>query len=148
MPTRRQFAIGLIAFAALMGTFVAGGPGNARVDLNPGCRNHLSSERPNKNCPPTTTTTTDPTTTTTTSTTTAIPATRTTTASSNVAVRIGNATIVEGNVGAHTVWFAVRLSAPSTSTVSVHYATVAGTAIPGSDFTGGSGTVTIPARAM
>ena len=60
---------------------------------------------------------------------------------------IGNATVVEGNVGSRTVWFVVTLSAPSTSTVSVHYATASGTATAGSDFTAVSGTLTFPAGA-
>jgi len=65
----------------------------------------------------------------------------------SVTVGIDNASIAEGNVGSRTVGFVVTLSAPSTSTVSVHYATASGTATAGSDFTGVSGTLTFPAGA-
>jgi hypothetical protein len=64
--------------------------------------------------------------------------------SSGVAVGIGNAAVVEGNVGSRAVRFAVTLSAPSTSTVSVHYATAPGTATAGSDFASVSGTLSFP----
>ena len=67
--------------------------------------------------------------------------------SSGVAVGIGNATVVEGNVGSRTVWFAVTLSAPSAAPVSVQYATASGTATAGNDFTAGSGILTFPAGA-
>jgi hypothetical protein len=65
----------------------------------------------------------------------------------SVAVGIDNTTLVEGNTGSRTAGFVVTLSAPSTSPVSVHYATASGTATAGSDFTGVSGTLTFPAGA-
>jgi hypothetical protein len=65
--------------------------------------------------------------------------------SSGVGVGIGNATVVEGNVGARAVWFAVTLSTASASPVSVHFATAPGTATAGSDFGAASGAVSFPA---
>jgi hypothetical protein len=62
--------------------------------------------------------------------------------SSGVQIGAGNATVVEGNVGTRTLRFAATLSAASTSTVSVHYATASSTATSGSDFTAASGTLT------
>src|SRR6186713_1213501 len=59
-------------------------------------------------------------------------------------VSIGSASVLEGNAGARMVWVPVTLSTPSTSTVSVHYATASGTA-SGSDFTATSGTLTFAA---
>ena len=65
----------------------------------------------------------------------------------SVTVGIDNVTLSEGNVGSRTLGFVVTLSAPSTSTVSVHYATAPGTAATGSDFTAGSGNLTFTAGA-
>src|SRR5207244_5532868 len=65
--------------------------------------------------------------------------------SNGVGVGIGNATVVEGNMGARAVWFAVTLSAASASPVSVHYATAPGTATAGSDFGAASGALSFPA---
>jgi hypothetical protein len=57
---------------------------------------------------------------------------------------VGSAGLLEGNSGTRTVWMPVTLSAPSSSTVSVHYSTSSGTATSGSDFTTASGTLTFP----
>ena len=54
---------------------------------------------------------------------------------------IGDATVEEGEVAE----FEVRLSASSSETVSVAYATSGGTATEGSDYTGSSGTLTFTA---
>src|SRR5438128_8576287 len=62
-------------------------------------------------------------------------------------VSIGSVSLPEGNAGSRVVLFPVTLSAPSTSTVSVHYATASGTATSGSDFTAASGTLSFAAGA-
>jgi hypothetical protein len=50
--------------------------------------------------------------------------------------------VVEGNTGATQAVFTVKLSEPSTKTVTVNYATANGTATAGSDYTAKSGTLT------
>ena len=55
---------------------------------------------------------------------------------------VADASVVEGNSGTVTATFNVTLSVASTQTVTVSYATSNGTATAGSDYTGGSGTVT------
>ena len=55
---------------------------------------------------------------------------------------VADASIVEGNSGPATATFNVTLSVASTQTVTVSFATSNGTATAGSDYTGGSGTVT------
>jgi hypothetical protein len=55
---------------------------------------------------------------------------------------IGNVSANEGNSGTTPFTFAVTLSAPSASTVTVSFATADGTAIAGSDYTATSGTLT------
>jgi hypothetical protein len=62
--------------------------------------------------------------------------------SSGVQIGVGNATIAEGNAGTRTLRFAATLSAASTSTVSVHYATASSTATSGADVIAASGTLT------
>ncbi len=57
-------------------------------------------------------------------------------------VSVGNASINEPTAGGSSLAFAVALSAPTTSTVTVHYATVDGTAKAGVDYTSTSGTLT------
>ncbi len=54
---------------------------------------------------------------------------------------VADVTVDEGNSGSKTVNFTVRLSAASTSTVNVNFATADGTAIAGSDYTATSGTL-------
>jgi len=61
------------------------------------------------------------------------------------AVTIRDATVTEGNSGTANAAFVVALSAPSGTNVSVDYATSDGTALAGSDYVAGSGTLTIPA---
>lgn len=61
--------------------------------------------------------------------------------SSSVSISIDNPSITEGGVLA----FSVTLSAPSTSSVTVNYATADGTAIAGTDYTATSGTLSIAA---
>jgi urease beta subunit len=55
---------------------------------------------------------------------------------------INDITLVEGNLGTVNAQFTVSLSAASTSTVTVGYATADGTAAAGSDYQAGTGTVT------
>jgi hypothetical protein len=57
-------------------------------------------------------------------------------------VSIGNASVVEGNVGTASMLFTVTLSAPSPDVVSVDYATADGTATAGSDYAAAAGTLT------
>jgi uncharacterized repeat protein (TIGR01451 family) len=54
---------------------------------------------------------------------------------------IQDARLAEGNSGSQTTVFSVVLSAPSTQTVSVHYATANGSATAGSDYLSTSGTL-------
>jgi hypothetical protein len=58
------------------------------------------------------------------------------------AVSINDAKITEGNAGTKNLTFTITLSAASTAPVSIDYATVGGTATPGSDFTAAAGTLT------
>jgi hypothetical protein len=62
------------------------------------------------------------------------------------AVSVGDARVLEGNRGA-VLTFPVTLSRAMPRSVAVDYATVAGTATAGQDFTATSGTLTIPAGA-
>jgi hypothetical protein len=55
---------------------------------------------------------------------------------------INNVTIAEGNTGTKAAVFTVSLSAASTQTVAVNYATAQATATVGVDYTGVSGTLT------
>ena len=68
--------------------------------------------------------------------------------SSDLRVRISSPSVVEGDVANRVVWFSVALSKPSPSAVSVHYATVPGSALAGTDYTSTSGVVVIPARRL
>ncbi|HZN35348.1 MAG TPA: Calx-beta domain-containing protein [Pirellulaceae bacterium] len=58
------------------------------------------------------------------------------------ALSVNDVKITEGNSGTKTLSFGVSLSAASGRTVTVSYATLAGTATPGSDFTAASSTLT------
>jgi len=58
---------------------------------------------------------------------------------------INDVTVTEGNTGSVGAVFTVSLSAASTQTVTVQYATANGTATAGSDYTGVSGTLTFTA---
>jgi hypothetical protein len=58
---------------------------------------------------------------------------------------VSDATVVEGKNGSRTVSVTVSLSAPSSGSVSVSYATAAGTATAGSDYASTSGTLTFTA---
>jgi len=60
-------------------------------------------------------------------------------------LKIGDATVMEGNTGTALAVFTVTLSAPSAQPVTVQYATATGTATAGSDYQARSGTLTIPA---
>jgi hypothetical protein len=60
-------------------------------------------------------------------------------------LKIGDATVPEGNTGTALAIFTVTLSAPSAQPVTVPYATANGTATAGSDYQARSGTLTIPA---
>jgi Calx-beta domain-containing protein len=55
---------------------------------------------------------------------------------------INDASIIEGNTGTRPMVFTVTLSAASSSTVTVAYATLAGTATSGKDYQATSGTLT------
>jgi hypothetical protein len=57
-------------------------------------------------------------------------------------VTINNVTVTEGNTGTTDAVFIVSLSAPSTTPVTVHYATADGTAVAGSDYQATAGTLT------
>ena len=61
------------------------------------------------------------------------------------AASIGDATVEEGSGSSTTMSFLVNLSAPSGRDISIDYASSDGTATAGQDFTGGSGTLVIPA---
>ena len=58
---------------------------------------------------------------------------------------VADATVAEGNSGAHELAFTVTLSAAATGPVTVAYATSNGTATAGSDYTALSGTLTFAA---
>jgi len=58
---------------------------------------------------------------------------------------IGDATVVEGNSGEVDLVFTITLSNAATTDVTLDYATAAGTAIAGTDFTAATGSLTIPA---
>ncbi|HWQ28293.1 MAG TPA: Calx-beta domain-containing protein [Dehalococcoidia bacterium] len=60
----------------------------------------------------------------------------------SVTVSVGNAAVNEGSKGSTRVSVTVTLSAASASTVTVNYATVAGTATAGVDYQSASGTLT------
>jgi hypothetical protein len=60
-------------------------------------------------------------------------------------VSIGNASVVEGNVGTRQLRFTASLSRPATAATTVTYASAAGTATAGPDFTAKTGVLTIPA---
>lgn len=55
---------------------------------------------------------------------------------------ITDVSVTEGNSGSVSANFDVTLSAPSANTVTVNFATANGSALAGSDYTGGSGVVT------
>jgi hypothetical protein len=57
-------------------------------------------------------------------------------------ILIGDASVTEGDSGAVNATFNVTLSAASSRTVGVVYATAAGTATPGEDYASGGGTLT------
>jgi FG-GAP-like repeat/Calx-beta domain/FG-GAP repeat len=59
-------------------------------------------------------------------------------------VSIDDLTTVEGDKDAHSAALTVRLSAALGQAVSVPFATVGGSAVPGSDFVSGQGTLVIP----
>jgi hypothetical protein len=62
---------------------------------------------------------------------------------------ISSAQVTEGNSGTTTVNVVVSLSGPAQNTVAVTWSTVAGTALAGSDFVAGSGTIFfVPGGAM
>jgi Tol biopolymer transport system component len=63
-------------------------------------------------------------------------------------VDVLDATVVEGDAGTGTAQFDVRLSSPTEVDVQVTYATAKGTATAPSDYSGTSGTLTIPAGQM
>jgi hypothetical protein len=60
-------------------------------------------------------------------------------------ILIGNATVTEGDGAAVDATFNVTLSCPNLQAVSVSWATADQTALAGSDYTAGNGTVTFPA---
>jgi len=60
-------------------------------------------------------------------------------------VSINSVSLLEGNTGTRTPTFTLTLSAPSSGSVTVNYATADGTATAGSDYTAKSGTVTFAA---
>jgi subtilisin family serine protease/subtilisin-like proprotein convertase family protein/DNA-binding cell septation regulator SpoVG len=62
-----------------------------------------------------------------------------------VEVSIGDATVLETNSGTVNATFTVSLAAPSSHSVTVNYATAAGTATAGTDYVTGSGSLTFAA---
>src|SRR5205823_6275178 len=60
-------------------------------------------------------------------------------------VSISDVTVTEGNTGSVSATLTLSLSAAYDQPVTVHYDTANGTATAGSDYTAGSGDVTIPA---
>ncbi len=58
---------------------------------------------------------------------------------------VADASVIEGNAGSSALAFAVTLSAPSSTPVTVQYATSNGTAAAGSDYAAKSGTLTFAA---
>ena len=60
-----------------------------------------------------------------------------------VSLSIGDATVVEGDSGTAKLRFTVRLSAATTIPVTVHYATVDGTATAPGDYATATGTITL-----
>ena len=60
----------------------------------------------------------------------------------NPSLTIANATVTEGNSGTTNAVFTVTLSAPSTNSVTVNYATAPGSAAAPADYTSASGTLT------
>jgi hypothetical protein len=60
-------------------------------------------------------------------------------------LRIGDATVMEGNTGTVEAAFVITLSAASTETITVAYATGDGSAAAGSDYQAATGTLVIPA---
>jgi hypothetical protein len=57
-------------------------------------------------------------------------------------ISVGSGSVVEGTSGGLSIRFAVTLSVPARSTVTVAYSTMAGSAKPGSDFAARSGALT------
>jgi|GEM_PF-4864338 len=66
----------------------------------------------------------------------------------NPTLQISNASIIEGTSGTTNALFTVSLSSAISQDVTVNFVTISGTAVVGSDFSHGSGTLTIPAGAM
>ena len=60
----------------------------------------------------------------------------------NPSIAIANATVTEGNSGSTNAVFTVTLSAPSSNTVTVNFATAPGSAVAPADYTSTSGTLT------
>jgi len=71
-------------------------------------------------------------------------ATSITTINAQPSISINDVALREGNQSSTTANFSVRLSAPSSETVTVNYATANGTASSGSDYVANSGTLIIP----
>jgi hypothetical protein len=65
--------------------------------------------------------------------------------SSNPSLSINDVTVTEGNAGPVDAVFTVSLSASSSQTVTVDYATADGTATAGSDYVASSNTLSFPA---
>ena len=61
------------------------------------------------------------------------------------AVRVGSASVVEGNTGTPRLTFTLTLAKALTTATTLTYSTQDGTAKAGRDYTAASGTVTIPA---
>ena len=60
-------------------------------------------------------------------------------------ISINDKTVTEGNSGTSNATFTVTLSANPTQPVTVHYATLAGTATEGNDYVATSGDLVFPA---
>lgn len=66
----------------------------------------------------------------------------------STALRIADASIVEGNSGTQNLVFTVTLSFPNKDPVTVQYATSDGSAVAPSDYTSRSGTLTFPSTVL
>ena len=63
-------------------------------------------------------------------------------------LRIGSATMPEGNSGATTLWFPVTVSSPLSTDITVEFSSLGLSATPGTDFESADGSIVIPAGTL